>query len=110
MARFIFYDITFTLVVISALSATGDKDEHRVSKNVFSSTNRAIFVAGLEGTGHHLFRLLAESCNNGGRSICHQDKAAMCLLYNNTPHSPHPTSTLFNSFWGHEEYIGKRRR
>ena len=32
-------------------------------KTFFSNTSRAVFVAGLEGSGHHLVRAIANGCN-----------------------------------------------
>lgn len=112
--------------------------QYFVEKSTFSDSSRAIFVAGLEGTGHHLFRTLADRCDgvNEGKKKkknkkkrnaaaeeadatssmdpfhdrCVVDKDAMCLLYNNTPKSDHPHDTLFNAQGSLSAYQGQRTR
>eukprot|EP00750_Incisomonas_marina_P023655 INCI5049.6.p1 GENE.INCI5049.6~~INCI5049.6.p1 ORF type:complete len:289 (-),score=57.53 INCI5049.6:69-935(-) len=109
--------------------------QYFVEKSTFSDSSRAIFVAGLEGTGHHLFRTLADRCDgvNEGKKKkknkkksngeetgalssdlfherCIVDKDAMCLLYNNTPKSEHPHDTLFNAQGSLSAYQDQRAK
>ena len=80
----------------------------RRAKLTFSNMSRALFVAGLEGTGHHLFRSLAEEC--APKDLCIANKESMCMLYNNTPKSPYPEDTVFNSHSSPTTFILQRRR
>ena len=52
-----------------------------IIKRRFSRLFRALFIAGLEGTGHHAFHSVFKACNSDGRGLCGVDHGISRLLY-----------------------------
>ena len=65
----------------STLGEPVDSDQSLVQKTIFSDENRFVFVAGLEGTGHHAIGSLFRNCNEHNQ-LCDNDREASMLLYN----------------------------
>ena len=48
---------------IKEASSAPHAQRYFMEKHTFSDSRRAVFVAGLEGTGHHVFRELSDPCS-----------------------------------------------
>ena len=67
-------------VVAAATSGGGSGSTHHVRKTAFSRRNRVLFVAGLEGTGHHMWGpTLEASCPE---RLCAADADVSLALFN----------------------------
>ena len=70
--------------VSSDIAETRIAATKRLRKTVFSSSARFVFVAGLEGTGHHLMTQVFKTC-----PICKDNYKVRCRLYNNVRAQSH---------------------
>lgn len=72
----------------------------QASKKMFSNSTRLLFIAGLEGTGHHAFKAMFETClrgsnNNTGGYYCESASRLSLLLQNFT--RPFKADGLFST-------------
>jgi len=114
--------VATVLLACSTAAAEAPSQLFQHSKTVFSDSFRAVFVAGLEGTGHHLFRTIVDSCSGFDENTkppdeqdnfylqCVEDKYAMCTLYNNTKGTTNPHSSLFNPRWTTAQFVAQRQK
>lgn len=67
--------------MIDGLSASleGRQSVHFIRKTRFSRTTRVVFVAGLEGTGHHATKIFFDNCRRA--SLCIAALQLSALLY-----------------------------
>ena len=81
-------------------SSYGQHVSKTVQKKTFSNSNRLLFVAGLEGTGHHAMKAMFQVCQNMPRGANNSTNTSSCeseeslsLLFMNT--SRYSRSGLF---------------
>lgn len=91
-----------------------------VRKMAFSEKRRFLFVAGLEGCGHHMIRAMAEACTpvknaremKKGRDLCLFDRS-LALWHKERPHpkrAPDGERVTTSSVWPTVGLSGRRVR
>ena len=92
-----------------------------VRKTAFSEKRRFLFVAGLEGCGHHMIRAMAEACTpvknvrremKKGRDLCLFDRR-LVLWHKERPHrkrAPDGERVTTSSVWPTVGFGGERVR
>ena len=71
--------------------------EGGIEKTVFSGTHRAVFFAGVGGTGHHLFQTVTQRCGREEDPIC-RDAPFRPLLWHQVPSQKRRSSSKLG-FW-----------
>lgn len=63
-------------------AAEPSESPYFVKKTVFSEKTRFVFIAGLEGTGHHAYMDFFEACADAAGGVCAASQSFVKLLFN----------------------------